>query len=669
MSYTNLIKKIIPLSIKGDIPIDKQWVFINENYLTDEMKLLNLTNCICGKKIKHITLVFNPLTNIVGSVGGNCLTYFKLLRYSVGVKKTICPYCKKINAKGFHINCLKKSKCVKKLLTILHRTRSRLCKRTIEKKKNIERTVENQKFNNDFLYIHTFKRGIIYPPELLTEEQKLCYKILYTIFQNTKYEYGKILDTQFTESISDLILNKLEVFKKSKQQPISLKGAAGTGKTTVITHLILNAITENDKICVLAPTHKALKNIRNAFSSINTKKLIIQYATISKFLNAKVQYDENGKQFYEISPDTVMPYSHIIIDEMSMINKKDFEAIEDIMKYNPNILFIFLGDDCQLPPIDEIESVTFTKVKNIYELKNIVRAGNDDLRNIYSFFRNKVKTNSRIFLPSTINSMKNVKYITNIDDIKNVLGGRFDFKSDMVLAGCNAKVDAYQNYIRNIYGYTNDEYCISEKMIFKSFMKLPLDINESYYQDFINNLMIGDYNELLKVSSNIVNGNLDICKKFKYFNKVDICFITSAKECEFLGYTVHSIDVSIEDSDKQYNFHKVKSSSMDCFTKDCKIWWNKLKNIIKYNKCPQKNITMLWSIYYIILNLIDAPLIFGYSSTIHKSQGSTYRNIFLDINNCSFFKRNLSTYNKLLYTAVTRTKDMLYILDCNDDLV
>ena len=62
-------------------------------------------------------------------------------------------------------------------------------------------------------------------------------------------------------------------------------------------------------------------------------------------------------------------------------------------------------------------------------------------------------------------------------------------------------------------------------------------------------------------------------------------------------------------------------------------------------------------------------LIFGYSSTIHKSQGSTYRNIFLDINNCSFFKRNLSTYNKLLYTAVTRTKDMLYILDCNDDLV
>jgi hypothetical protein len=724
MSHTNLINKIKPFSMKCDIQIDKQWVYIDKNHLTSEIKLLNETNCICGRKIKHTTLVFNPRTNVAFSVGGKCFTYFKLLQNRINIKKTICVYCKKTNSKGFHKSCFKKSKYAKKILYILRNVRRKLRKLDIniepksdviieqksdviieqksdviieqksdviieqksdiiieqksdiiiEQKSDIiieqksDIIIEQKSDVN--LYIHNFKRETINPPEFLTDEQKLCYKIFYRIIQNTKYEYGKTLDTQFISTISDLILNKLNFFKKIKQFPISLKGGAGTGKTTISTYLIQNAMTEDDNLCVLAPTHKALANIRSSFRSICTdKNLIIKYSTISKFLNAKVQYDKDGKQFYEISPDITVPYSHIIIDEMSMINKKDFEAIENIMKYNRHILFIFLGDDCQLPPIGESESISFTKVNNMYELKNIVRAGNDDLKNIYSFFRNKVKTNSRKFLPSRINSMENVKYLTNMDDIKNVLGGRFDFKSDVVLAFRNKTVDSYQNYIRNIYGFSKDEYGVGEKMIFKSFMKLPLQYNKTYYQDFIDSLMILNYNKLSKAYDDMMYWDMiERRQKNKSFNKVDICFVKSSKECDFLGYKVNSINVSLEGEESIYNFNKVKEYDIDRFTKDCKIWWGRLKTLIKMNNPSKRTITNLWEIYYLIINLIDAPLIFGYSSTIHKSQGSTYRNIFLDINDCSCISRNLSDYNKLLYTAVTRSKDMLYILDCNDNL-
>ena len=199
------------------------------------------------------------------------------------------------------------------------------------------------------LYINNYEREAIIPPSIFTDEQKVCYKKLYPCIQNTKYEHGKILDDIFPSVITDLILRNIDFFIRSKQKPIALKGGAGSGKTTVITYLIKNAITEYDNLCVLAPTHKALKNIKKSFKSViysnicsNKYNLNIKYSTISKFLNAKIQYDENGKSFYEISPDIKVPFSHIIIDEMSMINKGDFEALENIMKYKPKyIIYIF----------------------------------------------------------------------------------------------------------------------------------------------------------------------------------------------------------------------------------------------------------------------------------------------------------------------------------------
>ena len=48
----------------------------------------------------------------------------------------------------------------------------------------------------------------------------------------------------------------------------------------------------------------------------------------------------------------------------------------------------------------------------------------------------------------------------------------------------------------------------------------------------------------------------------------------------------------------------------------------------------------------------------AYCISVHKSQGSEYKNVFL----LSFWEHRIMLKRKLLYTGITRTKNNLYIL-------
>jgi ATP-dependent exoDNAse (exonuclease V) alpha subunit len=56
-----------------------------------------------------------------------------------------------------------------------------------------------------------------------------------------------------------------------------------------------------------------------------------------------------------------------------------------------------------------------------------------------------------------------------------------------------------------------------------------------------------------------------------------------------------------------------------------------------------------------------AQLNYGYSITVHKSQGSTFNNVFIDISDI-LENNNIEETSKCLYTAITRCSDMLVLL-------
>ena len=51
---------------------------------------------------------------------------------------------------------------------------------------------------------------------------------------------------------------------------------------------------------------------------------------------------------------------------------------------------------------------------------------------------------------------------------------------------------------------------------------------------------------------------------------------------------------------------------------------------------------------------------YGYVLTVHKSQGSTYDNVFIEYGNLAANKKDSEKY-KLLYTAITRSAHKLHI--------
>jgi exodeoxyribonuclease-5 len=66
-----------------------------------------------------------------------------------------------------------------------------------------------------------------------------------------------------------------------------------------------------------------------------------------------------------------------------------------------------------------------------------------------------------------------------------------------------------------------------------------------------------------------------------------------------------------------------------------------------------------WQEFWELKNLF-ADLNYAYCLTIHKSQGSTFQNVFVDVQN-ALINRNIRERNQLLYVAVTRAAKRLFI--------
>ena len=120
-------------------------------------------------------------------------------------------------------------------------------------------------------------------------------------------------------------------------------------------------------------------------------------------------------------------------------------------------------------------------------------------------------------------------------------------------------------------------------------------------------------------------------------------------------YTIYTMYPS---SEKKYNeiietiemlITKLKSS--------CYKIINKLKNKDNSFKCElqsevEKKINKLYKEYQ--TNIVDcfAQLNYGYCITVHKSQGSTFKNVFIDMNDI-LDNNNLSETSRCLYTSIT----------------
>ena len=136
------------------------------------------------------------------------------------------------------------------------------------------------------------------------------------------------------------------------EQIILLSGGPGTGKTSTILQMLLQALTRNPTldIAMAAPTGKAAKKLKDTIQvgikdfedPIKDKLSNIPSKTLHKWLEA-------GPNGFRRNSQRLLKLDLIIIDEMSMVDLLTINGLLDALTKSCQIIFV--GDPDQLLPI------------------------------------------------------------------------------------------------------------------------------------------------------------------------------------------------------------------------------------------------------------------------------------------------------------------------------
>lgn len=419
-----------------------------------------------------------------------------------------------------------------------------------------------------------------------------------------------------------------------------LKGYAGTGKTYLVKTLIRYIHTKHKKfhIAITAPTNKAVRVVRKA-SGISDWR--INFNTIHKLLGLKESFEKDGTiKFVPKQPiqNNITQYDILIVDETSML---DDSLFQEIKKHAKKVKIIFLGDPMQIPPVGKQDCLPFKEESvsqynlKVFELTEIMRqaVGNPIVEYAYQVRINSHKNFPIDKLDTCM--LDNGHGVIRADkpSMRTLLNQHFNtglFKDNpdyaKVIAWRNVTVDKVNFIIRELlYGDMIDRIVIGEKLIANSPVIDKTDV-----------ILFSTSDEFAVKSFDIQTDKFQTIRtwiKLKYY----------WTEVEYL------------DIDGNTTLKKIMILHEDSFEE-----FNKSANEYKEYAISEGGMYGTWRRYYDWIRAF-ADVKYNYAISAHKSQGSSYTNVFIledDID----LNKNLVERNRIKYTAYSRPTDKLFIL-------
>lgn len=419
-----------------------------------------------------------------------------------------------------------------------------------------------------------------------------------------------------------------------------LTGAAGSGKTYLTAKLITQI--KNNNVLLTCPTHKAIRVLRN---ETNITHRTVFYSTTHSALGLKEKIDGHGVVSFvadkkEPNRITKNNIQFLIVDEASMLNDDLFKELLPYVKKGLKILFV--GDPVQIPPVGSDNASPFKESKQkeynikVSHLTTIIRqsVGHPIIETSF-VLRNNISSLKLPFdMINQSTSMGKIEYISK-SDLIGLFKKYFDttdFRETgdfvRVLAWTNKKVNHYNDMIRTIL-FKHDKpqkIMIGEKLV----MDAPVER--------LGKIILNNNDEIEVVSYEIKEDVVEgFPRKLKYYDAL------VKYDSDFFGGVTHKIKILHEDSDGDFKeiqeMIKTAALSYKQGTDEARMYWLMYYEVQKnYAKC-------------------------GYlmAQTCHKSQGSTYHNNFIDLDDM-MKNTNIVERNRILYTAMTRSKKNLYII-------
>lgn len=153
---------------------------------------------------------------------------------------------------------------------------------------------------------------------------------------------------------------------KKSERFLSLIGGGGTGKTFTVMELIRSL--SGTTVCVAAPTNKVKNRIAKAMGGLTN----VTFRTIASLLGKQPDFDDKGRVVF-LGKTREYNFSLLVIDEASMVNEEDLNALLHSLEEDVSILGV--GDDHQHFPVKSYNSPLFDIVppENVHRLDRIMR--------------------------------------------------------------------------------------------------------------------------------------------------------------------------------------------------------------------------------------------------------------------------------------------------------
>ena len=482
--------------------------------------------------------------------------------------------------------------------------------------------------------------------------------------------------------ISEIMANSMIMTNTPAGRMALFEGAAGTGKTFTMSY-VLKTLSKKYKLAMCSPTHEALSVIRQTLTTagINFAESPDEYGyggnniiikTIASYLNIKMQRDlENGTESFEEDRNGVTLNCDILcIDECSMISK---ELIQMMIK-KLGIQFkmvLFIGDEPQLPsPSDGEEGNGLFQLPFKYSLTQVVRQKEgSSLLNVAWWIRSFILAKNTVYVPSQLltEQLHNNFDIFLTRDQNEFINSYLNNTSTSKYIGTytNNLTDEYNLYIRNlaVMGYQNLNYevypfrlsldTIDETDIEKS-NRTYITQDPSEYQEFF----VGEYLKAAEINqrnNKVYHQNGDI------FRIQDLTLREHIVTIETPGTGLYEQASRQEYSLKYWCITDTDGKIVNVVRREDQLLHKEL--ISKLYQEAQRATGKRRFYKYMSFKEKFTKVNYLFASTLHKLQGKTCEDLYLDVRDLDKYYRNqpLTVY-KLIYVALTRPTSRIHIL-------
>lgn len=422
---------------------------------------------------------------------------------------------------------------------------------------------------------------------------------------------------------------------KQGHKRVILEGSAGTGKTTTADQIVktikkdhtINPNYNNGTIQVCAPTNKALAVIKTRVTSAVEFKTVHSGLRLRQFTHPKsgIETFVQQKQYGRPKGNEFDKAKFVLIDECSMLGKS-LEGSAPHMETDPEDIvegyltkhtmpILYMGDNKQLNPVKEHYSPVFYKDYPVVTLTQIVRQGatnpiielSNDTDLIFFKEPHIVEGKGYVYSDARDQFIESLAEANGCDDFKYL-------------------------------AYTNDEIDLLNKQVRERVYGSPRKIEKGetlvFHKPFGNHFT----SEELKVTElDVVTDFVSIPRKTTKWEGTDVEPIGEMDKIKMKFYRIND-EVNVIHEHSEAIFANLKYDiKQKCNHED----WD-----FRANKYMEDK--------------LFAQTKYNHAITVHKSQGSTYKEVVINIGNI-MFNNKVDERQRMLYTAITRASNLVIL--------